>query len=211
MLSGPMASTSLDSETLGAWLAVLDELSYYELLGVPTDAGADTIREGFYRFANSFHPDGHAARPAPERGAIHTIFKRGTEAYRVLSDAGLRRGYDDARPSGIEAARRLASTAPRPPAATFRPPPPSLHPSAEASGSVGSDPAGGITGRLEDYVRQSRARPFAQEAERLAKLKEYAKAKLQLKLAMNIDPDNPALDKYLKELEERLGELKKAR
>jgi hypothetical protein len=54
-----------------------------------------------------------------------------------------------------------------------------------------------------------RARPFAQQAEALAKKHEYAKAKLQLKLALNMDPGNPALEAYLGELDLRIAEAKK--
>ena len=70
-------------------------------------------------------------------------------------------------------------------------------------------PKAGAVGRLEDHVKNSRARPFAQQAEALAKKHEYSKAKLQLKLATNIDPDNPALESYLRELESRIAEGKR--
>ena len=53
----------MDSDTIRAWLAVIDSLSYYELLGVTPQAGADQVRKAFYRFAGDFHPDGHAMRP----------------------------------------------------------------------------------------------------------------------------------------------------
>jgi hypothetical protein len=91
----------------------------------------------------------------------------------------------------------------RPPAAP--PPPPS---SRAASGAPQPAPTKGA-GRLEDHVRNSRARPFAQQAEALAKKLEYGKAKLQLKLAMNMDPNNPALETYLGELDQRIAEAKR--
>jgi hypothetical protein len=64
-------------------------------------------------------------------------------------------------------------------------------------------------GRLEDHVRSVRARPFAQEAETLAKKREFGKAKLQLQLAMNMDPDNPVLEAYLAEVQARITEAKR--
>jgi len=201
-----MLGQRMDSNAIRGWLAVLDELSYYELLGIDSHAGADQIRRGFYRFAETFHPDGHATRPSPERTAINTIFMRGTEAYRVLSDAALRYRYDEARSQGNERAR-LVTMQPLPASAkSFRAPPPSLKPSQPAGAAT--DPTAALTGKLADYVRQPRARPFAQQAEALAKNKEYAKAKLQLKLAINMDPGNPALDGYMKELEEQIREAK---
>jgi DnaJ-class molecular chaperone len=201
----------VDSNAIRGWLAILDEVSYYELLGVDPRAGADSIRHGFYRFAASFHPDGHAMRTPEERYAINTIFKRGTEAYRVLSDTSMRVRYDEARPQGNQQARATVLQ-PRPAGVSMsmRAPPtlkPSVPPSGGATGSVHPSSAP-ITGRLEDFVRQSRARPFAQQAEQLAKKKEYGKAKLQLKLAMNMDPGNPALEGYLKELDQQIAAAK---
>jgi curved DNA-binding protein CbpA len=200
----------MDSNTIRAWLAVIDSLSYYELLGVPPQAGADQVRKAFYRFAESFHPDGHAMRPENERRSINTVFKRGAEAYRVLSDGQLRQRYDEARPAG-NAAARAAMMAPRPtgPQAMRAPPPslsaPSLSSPPDSAPGSKRPAAVTITGKLEDYVRQARARPFAQKAEELAKKKDYAKAKLQLKLAMNMDQGNPTLENYLKELDEQIA------
>jgi curved DNA-binding protein CbpA len=199
---------SMDRDAIRSWLAVIDKLSYYELLGVESRAGLDDIRRAFYGFASTFHPDAHALRPVDERGAINTIFKRGTEAYRVLTDAGLRAHYDEARASK-DAPTRMSITAPRSGPMSQRPvgPPPSLAAPTAAGGSAGRA-SGAIQGRLEDFVRQSRARPFAQQAEVLAKKNEFSKAKLQLKLAISMDPNNPALESYLKELEQRIAEAK---
>jgi curved DNA-binding protein CbpA len=198
----------MDSDTLRAWLAAIDNLSYYELLGITPQAGADQVRKAFYRFATDFHPDGHAMRPPAERKSINTVFKRGAEAYRVLSDAQLRQRYDEARPAG-NAAARAALMAPRPQGPqAMRVPPPSLSAPSLAPDSAPAskrDPVAAMTGKLEDYVKQPRARPFAQKTEELAKKKEFAKAKLQLKLAMNMDPNNPTLEKYMTELDAQIA------
>jgi hypothetical protein len=58
-------------------------------------------------------------------------------------------------------------------------------------------------------VKQPRARPFAQQAEALAKKGEHQKAKLQLKLALNFDPGNAALEGYLKQLDLLIEQDKK--
>src|SRR5258708_30382500 len=76
------------------WLQVLDELTYYELFGISAVASDDDVRSAFHAFCDAFHPDRHFARPDDERSAVSTIFKRATEAYLVLSDAGLRGHYD---------------------------------------------------------------------------------------------------------------------
>jgi curved DNA-binding protein CbpA len=203
----------MDRDAIVGWLAVLDQVSYYELLGVAPDAGQDQIRRAFHGFAATFHPDTHAVRPPDERAAVNRIFTRGTEAYRVLSDMNLKSRYDEQRAGPSQAARlssapqrstaKPAAPPPRPP-----PPPPStrdVSQSPSAPPQTSSSPAG----RLEDHARNTRARPFAQQAEALAKKHEYAKAKLQLKLALNMDPGNPALEAYLGELDLRIAEAKK--
>jgi len=96
----------------------LDDLDYYELLGLDRQAGVDDIRSAFYAFARRYHPDNHTDDPQRHRRA-NAIFRRGTEAYRVLLDPGLRRAYDKELAkgekrlrSGLE--RRHASRMPKP-------------------------------------------------------------------------------------------------
>ena len=189
-------------ESIAAWIAVLDRVSYYELLGVQPDAGADALRRAYQAFAANFHPDAHMHRDADERASVNAIFKRGTEAYRVLADSTLRDRYEEKRTGRM----------PLPGGSRTAPLPPGTSPTAaHAAGTVASGLTDGsrpsspsksnVTGRLEDFVRQPRARPFAQQAEALAKKGEHGKAKLQLKLALNFDPKNEALEAYMKELE----------
>ncbi len=188
--------------SIAQWLSVLDKVSHYELLGVPPGAGADALRRAYQGFAATFHPDAHVHRSPDERASVNTIFKRGTEAFRILSDPQLRAKYEEQR-GGSQApdSRRV----PAPPASTS---PPGLtgRPAADAPkpGSTSN-----ITGRLEDFVKQPRARPFAQQAEALAKKGENQKAKLQLKLALNFDPGNAALEGYLKQLDALIEQDKK--
>jgi curved DNA-binding protein CbpA len=200
----------MDREALVGWLSVIDKVSYYELLGVQPNSGVDQIRRAFHGFAATFHPDTHAVRPPDERAAISRIFTRGTEAYRVLSDTNLRSRYDEQR-SGPSQATRLSSVPQRGGLTAKPPPPPAPPPSSRgaAEASASAPKPGKAVGKLEDHVKNSRARPFAQQAEMLAKKLEYGKAKLQLKLAMNMDPDNPALIGYLGELDARIAEAKK--
>lgn len=183
-----------------------------------------TIRRAYHGFAAVFHPDAHGVRSADERAAISRIFTRGTEAYRVLSESGLRSRYDEQR-AGPSSQARLggganfgAATTARPPAPRPPPPPPPPPSNRSAPGAPAppnAAPANAApgraapVGRLEDHVRNGRARPFAQQAEALAKKLEYGKAKLQLKLAMNMDPNNPALESYLADLDQRIAEAKR--
>ncbi|MEM7606679.1 MAG: DnaJ domain-containing protein [Myxococcota bacterium] len=68
----------------------LDQLDYYTLLGLEPGADADAVRDGFRTFALKYHPDNHGGA---ERAA--QIFRRGTEAYRVLRDPSARARYDE--------------------------------------------------------------------------------------------------------------------
>lgn len=62
---------------------------YYEILGVPRDADADTIKKAYRKQALQFHPDKNPGnREAEDR------FKEAAAAYEVLSDPEKRARYD---------------------------------------------------------------------------------------------------------------------
>jgi molecular chaperone DnaJ len=62
---------------------------YYEVLGVPRDAGEDQIKKAFRRLARELHPDVNSSDPQAEEK-----FKEAAEAYEVLSDGDRRATYD---------------------------------------------------------------------------------------------------------------------
>jgi DnaJ-class molecular chaperone len=173
---------SPSSEPIGDWIHVLDELTYYELFGVDPNAGADDVRAAFHVFCDTFHPDRHFSRGPDERQALATIFKRGTEAYLVLCDPGLRGHYDS------ELATHPKS---RPQRIRF---------SSHARPSVSQAPG---AAKLEDSVRSAAARPFARRAEELMRAGDFRQAKLQLVMANHLEPDNEALARALLEVESR--------
>ena len=61
--------------------------SYYEVLGVPSDATAKQIRNTYYNLAKNYHPDKCGDVDA-------TQFALVGEAYQVLKDPALRLNYD---------------------------------------------------------------------------------------------------------------------
>lgn len=76
----------------------LSTRSYYEVLDVPRDADAATIKAAFHRLAWRYHPDRSTEPDAEER------FKELAEAYGVLSDPAKRADYDargSTAPSGM--------------------------------------------------------------------------------------------------------------
>ncbi len=168
-----------------AWLRVLDELTYYELFGVAPEATPDDVRAAFHVFCDTFHPDRHVARTSDERGAVAAIFKRGTEAYVVLSDMSLRAHYD-------------AQLAAQP---SQRPVRLSLSPLSRPPPGTGSGPPS-----LHDAVRAPSARPFARRAEELLLKGDLRQAKLQLVMANHMDPGNQTLEAALRDLEARLSQ-----
>lgn len=165
------------------WLQVLDELTYYELLGITQSASADEVRAAFHVFCDAFHPDRHFGRSHGEREAISTIFKRATEAHLVLSDPALRGHYD---------AQVAASSRNRPPRVSFSPH--SRPPHGPSAGPV----------KLEDAARSQTARPFARRADELILAGDLRQAKLQLVMANHMDPDNDALQAALREIDAKL-------
>jgi curved DNA-binding protein CbpA len=91
----------LDRAHLAAWADVLEESSYYELLGVLPIADRDAIRDAFHEFALAFHPDAQLDLDAEGRSLVQRIFQRGVEAYRVLGDDAQRAAYDLALAKGM--------------------------------------------------------------------------------------------------------------
>jgi molecular chaperone DnaJ len=77
---------------------VAAQRDYYQVLGVPRDADAKTIKDAFRRLARRYHPDTSTEPDAEER------FKEIAEAYGVLSDPVKRRDYDASGFSGLAGA-----------------------------------------------------------------------------------------------------------
>ncbi len=68
---------------------MLKNLSYYNTLGITSDASQSEIRSAYRKLAKRFHPDANAGDPRSE-----ARFKEIGEAYDVLGDSGKRRDYD---------------------------------------------------------------------------------------------------------------------
>jgi curved DNA-binding protein CbpA len=171
----------MDSDAIKGWLDVIDELTYYSLLSVLPDASPDALKQAFHAFAEDFHPDAHTGRTRDQRDSLALIFKRGNEAYRVLSDPALRARYDEIMSDGeTHAVASKRSWAPPPTRDSTLP------------------------RRLEDQIRSPSARPFARRAEELVKAGDVKQAKLQLTLARHYDPNNDALEQYIRDIEARM-------
>lgn len=65
-------------------------LNHYRLLGIPPDSGQQKIRSAYRSLAKRFHPDRNKGSETATE-----LFRQVNEAYRVLSDPKLRKGYDE--------------------------------------------------------------------------------------------------------------------
>lgn len=150
----------------------LDELDYYALLGVSQDASVDAIKQAFRSFARRYHPDRHAGDPAMQ-AKVSRIYRRATEAYRVLTQPEQRRAYDG------QLAQGKLRFDPEQAWQSVRP----------------SVPAG------QADVRSGKARPFLAKAEQAMRASDWKQAKLHLQIALSHEPGNEALLRKLAEVE----------
>ena len=156
----------------------LEQLDYYTLLGVEPGANADDVRRAFHVFAAKYHPDkfiaGAADAKKVERAA--QIYRRGAEAYKVLTDNRRRRVYDAQLATGQLRYDALA----------------------EAPVDLASQPKWPIK------VKSPLARPFATKAEQAYKAGEWGAAKVNLKMALSKDAGNEQIQRLLAEVEQKL-------
>ena len=153
-----------------------EERDYYQLLGIIRTATSDQIRSAFHRFAREHHPDNFVG--TPQEAERHTmLYQHASEAYRVLLDPTKRRLYDEGLAKGQLRYRddRLRETR-----RSMRPP-------------------GGV------MLRSRKAREFFTRAHRAIKSQDWPQAKLNLKMALQHEPENEEL---LAKLEEVQGRMK---
>ena len=82
-------------ERIGFFLERLDELDYYQLLEIGGGASAAAIKEAYFRCSMELHPDRFLQLEDEElRSQIYEVFKRMTEAFKVLIDPAVRSQYD---------------------------------------------------------------------------------------------------------------------
>jgi DnaJ-class molecular chaperone len=86
----------------------LDQLSYYDLLGVPSGSDQALVRAAFYRLAGDLHPDRyHTLADRTLKEQLEIIYTRVCEGYRVLTTPEKRVAYERALTQGR---KRLTAT-----------------------------------------------------------------------------------------------------
>jgi DnaJ-class molecular chaperone len=157
----------------------LEQLDYYSLLQVDQGATPDQVRRAFHEFAARYHPDkflrSGAEKAHVERAA--QIYRRGAEAYKVLTDQRRRKAYDAQLARGK--LRFDANEEPPPPAAN--------------------------TSSWPIRVKNPMARPFATKAEQAFKAADWGNAKVNLKMALSKDTGNAQITALLAEVELKMS------
>lgn len=160
-----------DIERIFEWDELIDDSSYYEVLGLLEIADTGAIRKAFHEFAVAFHPDAFPLADEETADALRRVFQRGAEAYRVLSRPDTRADYDLALAKGQ---LRLDTTIAPPPLAR--------------NSDIRS---------LDELCRSPGARRFAKRAEELISNGDLPSAKRELQMALREDGDNPDLAERL--------------
>jgi DnaJ-class molecular chaperone len=95
--------------------AGLDKLPYHVFLGVPEGTEGDGVRAAFHTRARVFHPDLFVGLGDDDlRARVYDVYKRMTEAYRVLGDPQLRKQYDEQRRAGRNRLEQAPAARPAP-------------------------------------------------------------------------------------------------
>ena len=153
----------------------LDELDYYQILGVAADENPALIRRTYFSLARNYHPDHYASLPQGAfRQAAGQVFRRMTEAYQILMNAEKRNEYNRqlVRDRSIENLRY--------------------------GGNEREQKGPKVRDREIENVQ---ARKFYNLAQSAIRDGDYAAAKMNLKLAGQMAGDHPLIKKSLEEVD----------
>jgi CheY-like chemotaxis protein len=158
----------------------LDSVDYYKLLQVSRNGTANAIKEAYFSCSMEFHPDRFMRLENLElKAQIYDIFKRMSEAFKVLINPESRARYDD-NLSGSPNAENLRLSEPTSGRSTGTP----KDPTADAASAAG-----------KKYLH------YAILAQSEGK---YRSARMYLSMALQYEPDNEALQLRLEEVTQQL-------
>jgi len=176
----PQVSSGEFAEQVQKVHATVDRATHYEILGVAREASAPEVTLAFHGGAVAYHPDRFVHLDDPDlRRMIYEIYKRMSKAYAVLSDPRQRAAYDQSLDGGA---------APRE--------------GWKARGTASDAPGAGAAAR----ARSPQGRKFLEMAERSLQQGKYRAARLQLAIAMQVEPGNEVLQQMIRSVDRRIAE-----
>lgn len=157
----------------------LDDLDYFQVLKVSQRAFTDELKKAYFNQSRLFHPDKYYQEDPALVAMISKVFKRLTEAYKLLTDPKKRAAYTKAI-NGPERKKFLRYD-------------PKLFEQAKGPEDEGQTPQG---------------KKYYQLAKTAMGNLDYKSAKINLQLATKMEPNNQTFKTRLAEMEETL-KLKK--
>ena len=178
-VAGPPSANPLLEERveLERRFALLDQLDYFEVMGLSSTATPADIKRAFHHESRTYHPDRFfQSNDLSLREQVNAVYKRVTEAYFVLRDDTRRRKYlsDITGPDRLQKLRFDESA------------------EAEAKAAVKKEVA-------EQIGTHPKGRQFFQTGVADLEAGRLAAAERNIKLALTYEPTNPL---YLAKLEE---------
>ncbi|MEO0325515.1 MAG: DnaJ domain-containing protein [Myxococcota bacterium] len=161
-------------------MSTLDQLDYYTLLGVEETAERGEIKRAFKRFAKKYHPDRHAGTAEKAEKAA-AIYRRGSEAYQVLTEPEARKRYDEALAAG-----RLRLTA------------------EELDRAFRGEPPVPVPKKRAQPIKSPQALALFKESVQAANQKDWRRCWRSLKDALDVEPDNEFLRERFTKLDRKL-------
>ena len=111
--------TEVDRTAIESFLArVKKAQSHYEVLGVNSEVGAESLKKVYYQLARRYHPDRFRKQEPDLVPLLEAAFARITQAYDTLRDDGLRANYN----SKLAARRKAEQLTESAPTSTSQPP-----------------------------------------------------------------------------------------
>jgi curved DNA-binding protein CbpA len=156
---------------------VIDDLDYYQILKIDQMAFDEDIKKAYFEESRIYHPDKYFNEPPEIQDKINKIFKRICEAYKVLSDQDKRALYTKLI-SGPDRKKYLRFDLRL------------LKTETEKKEDEGTSPL---------------AKKYYKMAKTAFQNKDYKAAKINLKLALQIEPENHTFQEKMKEVEDILN------
>lgn len=153
---------------------LIDELDYFQILKITPNCSAEELKSAYFKESREYHPDKYYTESPDIVKKVTTIFKRITEAYKILSDPDTRAIYTKSI-SGADRSKNLRY----------------IH------GVQGGLPK-------EDEGQTPMGRKYFQMGKVAFNNMDYKGAKINFQLAFKMEPNNQTFKDYLAKVEEKI-------